>query len=234
MNSDDERLGQLFRLLRRRSGLTQEDLSIATSIPVRDIQRLEDGRAERILFGRVRRLFADLDARTRINVWWKGAAADRLLDERHAAIAERANGVMTRYRWVVRAEFTYSEFGERGSIDLFGLREEALAVAICEVKSAIGSLEEMNRTLDAKVRLAPKLCRDQYGWNPRYVGRLLIVPDESTVRRIITAHRQTLTTLYPARGREIRTWLRKPDRGIAGIWFLSDPRNTRMDPTEAR
>jgi len=91
---------------------------------------------------------------------------------------------MTRYRWVAPAEVTYSEFGERGSIDLFGLLEEALAVAVCEVKSAIGSLEELNRTLDAKVRLAPKLCKDRYGWSPRYVGRLLIVPEGSTIHRI--------------------------------------------------
>ena len=232
MNADDERLGQLFRLLRRNAGLTQEELSAATSTPVRDLQRLEDGRVEEIRFGRVRRLFADLDARARISIWWKGAAADRLLDERHAAIAERASGVMTRYRWVVPAEFTYSEFGERGSIDLFGRLEEALAVAVCEVKSAIGSLEELNRTLDAKVRLAPKLCKDRYGWSPRHIGRLLIVPEESTIRRIIAAHPQTMATLYPARGREIRQWLRKPDRGISGIWFLSDPRNARTGPPD--
>jgi len=123
---------------------------------------------------------------------------------------------MTRYRWVAPAEVTYSEFGERGSIDLFGLLEEALAVAVCEVKSAIGSLEELNRTLDAKVRLAPKLCKDRYGWSPRYVGRLLIVPEVSTIHRIIAAHRQTMDTLYPARGREIHAWLREPDRSISG------------------
>ena len=226
MNADDERLGQLSRLLRSKAGLTQEDLSIATSIPVRDIQRLEDGRVERIPVGRVRRLFSEVDGRTRISVWWKGAAADRLLDERHAAIAELASRVMSRYRWAVPAEFTYSEYGERGSIDLFGHRADLLAVAVCEVKSAFGSLEGLNRTLDAKVRLAPKLCMDRYGWSPRNIGRLLIVPDESTLRRVVAAHRQTMSVLYPARGREIRAWLRKPDRNIAGIWFLSDPQNT--------
>jgi len=182
---------------------------------------------EEILFGRVRHLFAQLDARTRLAVWWKGAAADRLLDARHARIAELASRVMTRCLWVVPAEFTYSEFGERGSIDLFGHRVDALAVAVCEVKSAFGSLEELNRSLDAKVRLAPKLCKDTFGWAPRHVGRLLILPDESTLRRTVLAHHQTMYTLYPARGREIRAWFRKPDRSIAGIWFLSDPPNTQ-------
>lgn len=226
MNPDDARLGQLFKALRRATSLRQEEIALATEVPVRDIRRLESGDVEDVLYGRVRRLFAEVDARARISVWWRGAAADRLLDQEHATLGERAATFMARYGWETPLEVTFSEFGERGSIDIFGQRREYQAVAVCEVKSAFGSLEELNRTLDMKVRLAPKLCRDRYGWTPTVVARLLIVPEASTIRRVVASHSQTMRTLYPARGREIHRWLRQPNHSIAGIWFLSDPRNT--------
>jgi transcriptional regulator with XRE-family HTH domain len=230
MTTDNDQLGDLFRLLRRQAGLTQETLSIATSIPIRDINNLEAGRAGDVLYGRLNRLFTEVEARARMSVWWKGAAADRLLDERHAAIVEQGASIIGRYSWATPTEVTFSEFGERGSIDVFAHREEYKAVAVCEIKSAFGSLEEMNRSLDAKVRLAPKLCQDRFGWTPRHVARLLIVPGISSTRRIVAAHRYTMDQLYPARGREIRAWLRRPDRSIGGVWFLSDPRNTSTVP----
>src|SRR5688572_20048440 len=121
---EDERLGELFRVLRLQQQLTQEDIATATSIPVLDIRRVEDGRAGAVLYGRIRRLFGEIEGRARISVWWKGAAADRLLDERHAYYVERSARVVRRAGWAVPSEVTYSEFGERGSIDLFGHRHE--------------------------------------------------------------------------------------------------------------
>ena len=109
MNPDDERLGQLFRLLRSRAGLTQEEIAIATSIPVRDIRRLEHGRVANLVVGRVRTLYSHVGARARLSVWWNGAAADRLLDEKHAAIAERGAVAMTNYGWTTPTEVTYSD-----------------------------------------------------------------------------------------------------------------------------
>lgn len=232
MNPDDERLGELFRVLRRRQGLTQEQISIATTVPVRDIARLEAGLASELVYGRIRRDFAEVDGRVRINAWWKGAAADRLLDERHAELSERASVVMSRSQWIVPSEVTFSEFGERGSIDLFGHRFDRLAIAVCEVKSTFGSLEGTNRSLDAKARLAPKLCRDRFGWTPSFVGRFVIVPDMATARRVVATHRQTMDALYPARSREIRAWFKNPDRSLSGIWFLSDPHQTPTVPPQ--
>jgi len=31
-----------------------------------------------------------------------------------------------------------------------------------------------------------------------------------------------MNVLYPIRGREVRAWLRHPDRAIGGIWFVSE------------
>jgi transcriptional regulator with XRE-family HTH domain len=231
-SADDERLAQLYRKLRRQNGLSQEEIAIGTGIPLRDVRRLEAGEADKIAFGRIRQLFTQLDARARISVWWKGAALDRLLDEEHAAMVERGAVLIAGYGWAVPTEVTFSEYGERGSIDILAHRKEAMAAAVCEVKSLFGSLEELNRSLDLKVRLAPTICLERFGWRPKHVARLVIVPSVSSTRRVVASHAQTMDELYPARAWEIRRWLRKPDSNLGGIWFLSNPRHATIDSPE--
>jgi hypothetical protein len=223
---DDERLGQLVRLLRQRSGRTQVGLAAAASVPLRDLKRVEDGLAAEVKLGRLRALMTACDGRGRFVPWWQGALADRLLDERHARIVERIVAVLVARGWAVDVELSFSEFGERGSIDIFASRRESAAVAVCEVKSVLGSLEETNRVLDAKERLAQTIAFKRLGWRPRVIGRLLIVPGDSTVRRIIAAHESTMRAVYPARTRDVRAWLRQPERSLRGIWFVSDGPDT--------
>jgi hypothetical protein len=130
------------------------------------------------------------------------------------------------YKWEPHLEVTFSEFGERGSIDILATNREARAVAVCEVKSVIGSLEETNRVLDVKERLAPTVVFTRFGWRPAVVGRILILPRDSTVQRVIASHPITMSGLYPARAREIRAWLRHPAKPLRGIWFVSYGPNT--------
>ena len=221
---DDWRIGRLLRLMRRRSELTQEQLSEAAEVPVREIIRVERGEVGLVSVDRTRRLFLAAGGRARLGTWYNGASADRLLDERHAALVEQAAAVLVRRGWRALSEATFSEYGERGSIDLFAAYPQLQAVAVCEIKSDIGSLEEMNRVFDIKVRLAPKLAGDRFGFRPAAIGRILILPEDRTVRRVIDSHVRTLATLYPARSREVRAWLRQPDQSIGGIWFLSEMR----------
>ncbi len=184
--------------------------------------RLEAGRAGDLELDRIRRVLTTLGGRARLTAWYGGAAADRLLDEKHAGIVERALALLVRRGWQVLAEVSYSEYGERGSIDIMAGYEETKALAVCEIKSAIGSLEETNRVLDVKERIAPKLAKQRFGWWPSNVGRLLVVPNEMTVRRTIARHELTMAATYPARSREVRAWLRHPDRPLRAIWFISE------------
>jgi transcriptional regulator with XRE-family HTH domain len=225
MAADDERLGLLLRTIRRQSAQTQEQLAAAAGVPVRDLMNVEAGRVGEVRLDRVRRLFSSAGGQARLTAWWNGAAADRLLDARHAALVERAAQILIRRGWQTAVEATFSEYGERGSIDLLGLYPRHRAVAVCEVKSSIGSLEETNRMLDVKVRLIPKLTWERFGWRPTHVGRLLVLPDDSTIRRTVTRHAATMDSLYPARSRDVRAWLHHPDQPIRGIWFLSEPQD---------
>jgi hypothetical protein len=221
MHSDDGRLARASRLLRQRQQLRQPDLVI----PGRSrhfTRRLEAGLAGELRLGDLREHFAVMGARLRVSVWWNGALLDRLLDEEHAGIVETAVGEVRRYSWFVDTEVTFSEFGERGSIDLFGRQEVKRAVLVGEVKSAWGSMEETLRSLDVKERLAPKICFQRWGWRPISVGKVLILPEERTARRVAQRHARTLGAALPARNRQVRAWLRRPDGPLRGLWFLTD------------
>jgi len=222
MHPDDERLARLLRSLRNQAHLTQQTLASNAGIPVDDVIDIEAARLNRVRVERLRLAFAAVDARIRVNAWWHGANADRLLDEAHASIVETVAALFVRRGWQTKPEFSFNEYGERGSIDLFACHVETRAVAVCEIKSTFGSLEEANRVLDVKVRLSPKFALNAFGFRPRYVGRLLVVPDNSTTRGIVRRHQTTMDLVYPERSRAVHAWLRRPNRSISAIWFLSN------------
>jgi transcriptional regulator with XRE-family HTH domain len=221
-STDDERLGRLLRLIRQRVGLTQRSLAQVADVTRENVMAVEAGRLGQLPFDRTRRMFEAVGARARPAVWWNGAAADRLLDERHAALVERGVKAYTRRQWETAIEVSFADYGERGSIDILAGRESARAVAVTEVKSEIGSLEETNRVLDMKERLAPKIAEARFGWRPRVVGRILIVPGTTSTKRILERHAATMNAIYPARTNEVKAWLRAPTASIRGIWFMSE------------
>ena len=226
MHPEDERLASLVRLIRRRSGKTQVQLALAARVPLNDLKRIEAGRAGDLRLCRLRRVLETEGGRARLVPYWNGAAADRLLDERHAALVERVVALLVARGWKVEVELSFSEFGERGSIEVLGIHPVARAVVVCEIKSAMGSLEETNRSLDVKERLAPTIVWKRFGWRPLVVGRLLILPRSTTARRIIDRHVATLNSLYPGRSRDVRAWLRAPTQPIRALWFVSDGLDT--------
>jgi len=219
MGAEDDRLAQASRALRRELGLRQEDL-VTTRYAA---QAIEAGRAGELRLDLVRSHFAGLGAKPQLNVWWHGAAIDRLLDEAHAGVVEATSAILPRYGFRVKTEYSFSDYGERGSIDIFAGRDDVRAVCVGEAKSAWGSLEETLRRQDMKVRLAPKLARAAFGWKPNFVASLLIFPDDRSARRVANRYAATLAG-YPARAREIRAWLRRPTGPLGGIWFLTNAR----------
>ena len=140
----------------------------------------------------------------------------------HAALVVGVVRLFHARGWQTMVELKYAQYGERGSIDVLGIASELRAAAVCEIKSVFGSLEEMNRSLGVKVRLAPKLVHDQLGWRPRAVGRFLVVPRDNSIRRAIERNSSTMGSLYPGRTPEVRAWLRNPVQNLGAIWFV-DP-----------
>src|SRR4051812_46895238 len=195
MHPDDERLADLVRHIRRELHITQVQLAARANVPLNDVKQVEAGRAGSVKLYRVRTILEAEGGRARLVPWWNGAAADRLLDARHAEMVERVVRLLKLRGWTVFVEVSFAEFGERGSIDILAAKPKQRAVVVIEVKTAIGSLEETNRILDMKVRLAPQIVFKQLGWRPRATGRLLVVPEAGTTRGTIDRHAETMRSI---------------------------------------
>lgn len=123
----------------------------------------------------------------------------------------------------VAIEVTYSEFGERGSVDVLGARRDPLTMVVVEVKSELTAIEATLRKLDEKVRIVRQsLGRERFGFRARFVARLLVLPSNDTARRRVARSSDVLGVVFPDRGGRVRTWLRAPAGDLAGILFVAN------------
>lgn len=227
---DDVRAGRIARALRLRLGLTQSELGARCGLSQQAISLVERGHGSRLSGATMRRLFAALDARWEPTVSWRGGQLDRLLDERHAAILAAAVAVLGRRGWQVELEATYSVYGERGSIDVLASRPDGAAILVVEVKSFLTSVEATLRKLDEKVRLVrTTLAPERFGSGDRTVSRVLVLPATTVSRRGVVRAAGVLDAALPARGQQVRTWLREPFTEVRGVWFVpvTNPRSRK-------
>ena len=226
---DDIGMGRVLRALRRRRGWTQLELAARCGVSQQTISLIERGHSSTLAGVTLRRVFAALDARWAPTVTWRGGELDRLLDEDHARLVAEVVRRLVALDWDVAVEVTYSEFGERGSVDVLGARRDRLAIAVVEVKSDLTVVEATVRKADEKERIVrDTLGRRRFGFRPRAVARLLVLPSTETARRRVRASSPILDAAFPARGAEVRNWLRDPSCDLAGILFLPDT-NSRSD-----
>ncbi len=181
-------------------------------------------------------VFQALGGRIDLRPTWQGAALDRLLDEGHARLGGHVVEILRRDGWDTKVEVTFSVYGDRGSIDILAWHAASRTLLVVEIKTELGSVEGLLRPLDVKCRLARGIARDRFGWQATGVGRLVVMPEDSTVRRQVTRHTPIIDASLPHRSREVRQWLRSPDGPLAGLWFLSQVRsaNATRNPSAVR
>lgn len=219
---DDARIGRSLRVLRTRRGLRQVDVAVAAGVSQSLVSKVECGRIDNVRHGDLRRLFHAVDAGFDGQVVWRGAALDRLLDARHADVVAGSAAWLVRFEWDRHLEVSYSIYGERGSIDVLGVRAVARAALVVDAKSELGSLEATIRKLDEKVRLAKdRIVLERFGWRPVTVGRLIVLPDTDAARRAVARHAAVLDLAFPDRGVAVRRWLRDPVGPMSGIAFVA-------------
>lgn len=225
---DDAAIGRALFLLRTRQHLRQIDLAGRAGMSQGEISLVERGYIGGTSIRTIRRIFEAAGASLTMDVRWRGGELDRLRDTRHAILVAGFARVASGFGWPSIPELTYSEFGERGSIDLMCLNEPAHAIAVTEMKSGLTTIDATVRKLDEKVRLAPTLVFRQFGWRPRTVARILVLPDSTTARRQVAAAAGLLDPALPARTLELRAWMKGPIGPIAGIWFLANTTGGRI------
>jgi transcriptional regulator with XRE-family HTH domain len=223
---DDRTVGLALRALRRRLGWRQVDLAAAARASQSGVSRAERGHIDELTVAQLRQLFGAVDARLTIAPSWRGAALERLLDDEHAQLVAAVAAILSRAGWAVELEVTYSRYGERGSVDVLALNKAHLAALVVEVKSDVASSEELGRKVDEKARLAPGIVFDRSGWRPRTIGRVVVMPETTRLRRPFDVGSGVLNRMFPATSRDVRAWLRNPSLPISGRWFLSPTRQT--------
>ena len=188
------------------------------------IATVEGGHAERSPLGVLLRIAAAPDARLSVRVYWHGEGLDRLRDERHAALVDMVIRSLVSVGWMSRAEVSFSEYGERGSIDVLAYHAERRALLVIEVKSVVPDLQALLSNLDRKARLASGIAYG-LGWQADSVSRLLVLPGVRTARRRVAEHEVTFQTVLPIRTVAVKQWIRDPVGAIAGIQFVPNVRH---------
>jgi transcriptional regulator with XRE-family HTH domain len=215
---DDRRVGLAIRALRRRHGWRQDDLAARAKVSQGTVSLAERGHLEQISLAKLRRIAGAVDARCSIDLSWRGAAMDRLLDERHSGLVESTVRLFGP-TWETAVEVSFAHFAERGSVDVLAWHAATKTLVVVEVKTELASIEEALRRFDAKVRLALEIARPR-GWVPTTVARLLVIADSGASRRAVASREATFASVLPARGWAVRRWLQAPSAPMAGLLFL--------------
>ena len=208
-------------MLRLRRGWSQHDLAGRAGLSRASISRVERGHCATLTYETLRRVAGVLDVRLEHDVGWRGGMLDRLLDERHAAMQEAVAARMAALAgWVFATEASFSVYGERGSIDVFGWHERRRALLVVELKTELDDLQDTTATLDRKQRLAPVVARER-GWGPvETVGRWLVLDERGSNRRRVQSHAAVLRNAFPDDGHRAVSWLADPVGSFSGLSFL--------------
>lgn len=218
---DGRRVGRVLRAVRLHKRLRQIDVALAAGVSQSVVSRAERNQLHRVSVREIDLVAQVLDVSLFIDAKWNAGNVDRLIDRSHASIVEFVVKQLRELGWEVIVEFGFNHFGDRGSVDVLAWHPVTRTLLIIEVKSILTDLQATFMSLATKVRVVPMLARRDFGWDPAQVGRLLVMPGSTGNRSVVANHAATFETLFPRRMPSLRTWLRRPDGPVAGLWFLS-------------
>jgi transcriptional regulator with XRE-family HTH domain len=221
---DDVRFGGAIRQARLDRQWSQADLAAAAGLSRSTVVRVEAGDLDSMPLRTVRRIAAPVQIRVELTPRSRGAFVERIVNARHAALAERVLAWLGSVPgWVVRPEVSFNIWGERGAVDVLAWHAATATLIVIELKTAIVDVGELLGTLGRKVRLAPQIAAE-LGWRPRTVSTVLILGEGSTNRRRLAEHQATFRAVLPDDARRLRGWLRSPVGAVSLMTFLSDDR----------
>lgn len=172
-------------MLRLRRGWRLADVAVRARLAPATIARTEHGSIMSLRV--VHPHAAALDVRVDFRVIGRGADVARVADEEHAAIVELLARAFRSAGWQIEVEASYSEYGERGRVDLVEYDSASQILVIVEVKTELADLQELFGGLDVKRRLAPALCR-RLGWDVARTVTVLAVASVEVNRRLVREH----------------------------------------------
>jgi transcriptional regulator with XRE-family HTH domain len=224
---EDRRVGRLLRAGRERKGWRQLDVETACGVDQTSVSLIERGTLDCFTVRTIRLVADAVGVRLELAARMPAADVSRLLDEGHARLVEAVLGVLRAHHWETIVEYTFNHYGDRGSVDILAWNVASRTLLIIEVKTILIDVQDQLAALDRKARVVPFLVARERGWRPAAVGRLLVVEDRSTARRVVATHQQTFDSVLPGRSRRARAWVEAPDGPIGAVWFLSSTNGVR-------
>jgi transcriptional regulator with XRE-family HTH domain len=231
---DDLRLGLAIRRSRERRRLRQLDIAEGAGVTRQCVSLLERGRVDLLTVHTVRAIAATVGIDLPFAVRGRGAQIDQLIDEEHSAMVNAVVVRLTQEGWETMIEFSFNDYGDRGSVDVLAWHARHQALLVIETKSRLADLQETCRALDIKARVVPRLVGVARGWRPAVVGVLLVVQESTREREAVARRAAIFDSSFPARMVEIRSWLREPSRPIRGLWFLRNANTNCVAHRSAR
>lgn len=216
---DEVRLGSVVRALRVRRRWRQADLATAAGVTRNDVSLLERGQSPRLPLWKILAICRALEIRLDLLPRWRGGDLDRVLNAKHAAMAESIAKAFGRLGdWIIRPEVSFSVYGERGVVDFAAWHPVRRALLLIELKTELVEIGDLMATADRRRRLAVRIGREQ-GWDPVIVGIWVAVLASSANTERIKRHRHVLRAAFPSGGRALAGWLHDP-AGPIGILSL--------------
>lgn len=220
-------MGATLRAVRIRLSWRQRDVAAKAGVSPSLVSLVERGHLDRVALGTVRQIAAGLDVRILLVPRWRGGDLDRLVHAGHEALREEiAQYLLGLPGWVQAPEVSFAVFGERGVIDILAYHAATRSLLVIELKTEVASIEDLLVTMDRRSRLAMGIARDRQ-WNPLTVSAWVVIGESDANRRRVRAHATTLRSAFPAQGREIRTWLRRPQGRIFALSFWANSNGGR-------
>ncbi len=226
---DDISVGRSVRAVRLSKNLSQAEVARRAGIDQAQISRLERGLIEPLTMRTLRAISRALDMPPVMAPAWRSPELDKLRDRMHAALVEAFVGELERAGWRLAPENSFSLRGERGSADILAWHEAGQALLIAECKTRIWDVQDLLSSMDRKRRLLPGEATRRWGWRAAFVGVLLVMPEMSTHRHVIERYAATFRAALPKRQRAVRAWLMEPGSDMAGILFLPNMPQTRVE-----
>jgi len=218
---DGRRVGRILRAVRVHKRWRQVDVANAAQVSQSTVSRAERGLLDRVSLIQLEQIAAVVDVSIFLDAKWNGGIVDRLIDRAHASIVEAVVRELRDLGWEVVVEFGFNHYGDRGSVDVLAWHSATRTLLIVEVKSILTDLQSTFISLATKMRVVPMLARRDLGWDVRSVSRLIVLPGTTANRATVARHEATFDVVLPDRMPAIRSWLRRPNGSIAGLWLLS-------------
>ena len=227
-------MGRVLRMLRLRRNWRQSDVAEKAGISPSAVGRHESGVVGSLSL--LEQHAAVFGLRVDVRMIGRSGSLMRLSDEEHARIVEIVAAWFREHGFLIVPEASFSEWGERGRIDLLAYYPAAGALVIVEVKTQLLDLQDLFGSLNVKERLSATIA-ERRGWKVSRCVTVLAVANTAANRTVVREHpslfaefdSRRLTIAGLRLGRRIIHWVRA-DGGV-GSWLAGRQRVSRRRAT---